>query len=142
MRKLLDSSNKNQYQHSVCMSSIDNIIDQAQFIDNGTSSHVRNDVHNMQHRQKYHGKESFTIGDDEKLNICHIALVKLPFNKENYLLLKETFHVSEIKKNFIIILKLITSNNIDVEFNVLGCSVKDKALGKVLLPGKQKIGLY
>lgn len=83
------------------LASTDNIADQAWYIDSGASNHVTNDTSNMQHKREYHGKETMTDRNGEKLNICHIGLVKLLVNSEKYLLLKDTLHVPKIEKNLV-----------------------------------------
>lgn len=142
MGMLPDSNSRNQHQQSVYLSSTDSIAYQTWFIDNGTNCHTTNDANNIQHKSIYHDKETLIVENHEKLNICHIRLVKLLVNKKTFLLLKETLHIPEIEKNLISLSKLVVLNNVDVEFNSLSCFVKDKASRKILLQEKHKEGLY
>lgn len=67
-------------------------------MDSGASSHVTNDANNMQNKQEYHGKETLTVGNSEKLNIYHIGLVKLSVEKRKCLILKETYMFLTLRK--------------------------------------------
>lgn len=131
---LPDSSNKNQHQHSVYLSSTDNFAYQTWFIDSGASCHVTNDANNIQHKQKHHGKETSTVGNGEKLNICHIGLVKLPVEEE-CLLLKETFYVPEIEKILISVSKLVASNKLILNLMLLVVLLRTKRQEKFCCKG-------
>ena len=103
---------------------------------------MTNDAANLNQKQDYNGKESLIVGNGEKLGILHVGDSILTVSNNKNLILKDVLHVPQIEKNLISISQLIACNNIDVLFNSVGCVVKDKATGKVLLQGRLKEGLY
>ena len=112
------------------------------YADSGASSHVANDVGNLNQKQEYNGTKSLVVSNGEKLNIYHIGHAYLPALNNTNLLLKDILHVPSIEKNLISISQLTSYNDINVIFYSFGYVVKDKVTGQVLLQGRLKEGIY
>lgn len=119
-----------------------NVGDQAWYMDSGASVHVTSDSEVLSQKSGYSGYEKLIVGNGDKLAISHIGQFHIPTSNNKTLLLHDTLHVPQIKKNILSVSKLIAHNDIVVEFNSLGCNVKDKRIGEVLLQGSISDGLY
>ena len=106
-------------------------------MDSGATNHITSDTSTMSQKSDYYGGEQLRVGNGQGLNIHHIG-------STNYgsLALKNILHVPSITKNLLSIAKIISDNDVIVEFNSCFVFVKDKFSGKVLLQGKLEDGLY
>ncbi|TXG52359.1 hypothetical protein EZV62_021528 [Acer yangbiense] len=141
-----DQSKNNQQsnynQHSAYITSLEMVCDSAWYADSGASSHVIGDSNNLTQKSDFHGKDTLMVGNGQKLSIAHTGFAQLPIRNRKNLLLNNILHDPDIEKNLISISQLTSHNNVFIEFNSLGCLVKDKLMGVVLLKGKLKDSLY
>lgn len=110
-------------------------------MDSSASAHITNDPANIDHAHQSYGKNEVIVGNGEKLVIKHTRSSSLPC-KSQKLKLNGVLHAPQVTKNLISVSRLTSDDNILVEFDSLGCCVKDKATGKILLRGTLKEGLY
>ncbi|KAI9178083.1 hypothetical protein LWI28_022537 [Acer negundo] len=82
-----------QNQHSAFVATPETLSDPAWYADSGASSHVTNDVGNLNQKKEYNGKESLVVGNGEKLNINHVGHAYLSALNNKNLLLKDILHV-------------------------------------------------
>lgn len=93
--------------------------------------------------QPYNNSEQLLVGDGNGLQIANVGFVKLAIHSPNDLImLHHVLHVAHITKKLLIISKLLTDNNVVVEFVDNTCYIKAKNTGIILLKGIPKQGLY
>lgn len=92
--------------------------------------------------QYYTGLEQLLVGDGNDLQIKHIGPVMLATLTSESLLLKIVLYVPHIKKNLLSISKLLTDNNVVIEFVDNFYYIKATNSGITLVKGIAKKGLY
>ena len=88
----------------------------------------------MTTKTEYSGNGMLVLGDGSQVLISHIDHMNLSTSRS--LKLKNILLVPTITKNHISISKFTLENDVIVEFDSTGCSVKDKKSKVVLLQGK------
>ena len=91
----------------------------------------------MTTKTEYSDNGMLVLGDSSQLLISHIGHMNLPTSRS--LKLKNILLVPAITKNLINISKFTLENDVIVEFDSTGCSVKDKKSKVVLLQGKLSV---
>ena len=99
--------------------------DPSWYIDSGATNHITNDLGNLVNPKVYVGNEQLYVGDGNALLINHVGSVKLTTNTVESLLSK-----------------LLTDNNVTLEFVGTCCFVKARSTWIILLEGVAKGGLY
>lgn len=92
--------------------------------------------------QYYTGLEQLLVGDGNGLQIKHIGSVMLATLTSESLLLKIVLYVPHIKKNLLSISKLLTDNNVVIEFVDNFYYIQVRNSGITLVKGIAKKGLY
>lgn len=87
------------------------------YADSGASCHVTSDGRNMGQKANYGGKGKLVVGDGHQISISHVGSSHLPTSDcTKSLILKDVLLVPEIAKNLISVSKLVTNNDISIEF--------------------------
>lgn len=109
--------------------------------DSGATKHVTANYANLADPTEYESNELVIVGNSSQLKISSIGNSTISDGK--YLLnLIDILYVPKIIKNLVSVSKLTQDNNIYFEFHHRYCLIKDKGLGRVLLKGTLKEGLY
>jgi hypothetical protein len=111
------------------------------YLDSGASAHVSSDLNCLSTYSPYAGSEQFKVGDDKGLNILYTGLTILVTNSKS-LVLNNVLHVPSISKSLLSISRLISNNNVIVEFNASSCLIKNQVTSQVLLQGIFHNGLF
>jgi hypothetical protein len=85
--------------------------------------------------------DQLQIGDGKGLPILYIGSTCLA-TPSKPLVLTNMLHVPSISKPLLSISRLVTDNDIVMEFNASSCLVKDRVTSQVLLQGVLHNGLY
>lgn len=122
----------------------ENAADCAWYLDSGATNHITNSLSNLNTGAPYKGSDKLVVGNRQQLIISHVGDALLPTHSQNtkHLYLKYALYVPEITKNLISISKLLSDNEINVEFYNNVCLVEEKNQGRALLEGVAKGGLY
>uniref|UniRef100_A0A803Q264 Retrovirus-related Pol polyprotein from transposon TNT 1-94-like beta-barrel domain-containing protein n=1 Tax=Cannabis sativa TaxID=3483 RepID=A0A803Q264_CANSA len=116
--------------------------DSGWFMDIGATNHVTNGIENLDSSTAYSRPEGLAVGDGKKLVISKVCLATLPSLNSCPLKLNLVLHVPTITKNLVSVSQLTNDNYVFLEFQKSYCFVKDKHIGKVLLKGTLKDGMY
>lgn len=135
------SDRAGNHNYSAYIASPNTVQDPNWYFDSGASNHVTNDPAKLQEFNEHDGKEHLTVGNGANLKIHATGNTALN-NSQRPLNLKDILYVPKITKNLLSISRLTSDNDIYVEFHDSLCLVKDKVIGKVLVEGKIKDGLY
>lgn len=73
----------------------------------------------------------------KKINVHKFGVSTLPCTNHN-LTLKDVLHAPRVTKNLLSMSKLTSDNNVLIEFYFVGCYIKDKDTGNLLLEGQMK----
>lgn len=112
-------------------------------MDSGASHHVINDPSVIEQGTKIPYKNHLLVGIGQSINVESVGKYAIVCNNQgSSLKLNELLHIPKISKNLIIVSQLASDNNILVEFDYFGYTMKDKLTGKVLIQGVQNEGLY
>ncbi|KAK9207149.1 hypothetical protein WN943_017434 [Citrus x changshan-huyou] len=116
--------------------------DQGWFLDSGATHHLTNTVQNLSDGKIYFGSNLLIVGNGQGLRITHIGTTQLHTSFGTCLQLQNILCVPQITKNLISISKLLTDNDITIEFFSDVCFLKDKVKGTLLAQGIARDGLY
>jgi hypothetical protein len=95
----------------------------------------------MNSYHSYTGPDAVHIGNGTGLSIAHTGSTILHTSTKP-LKLEHVLHVPTMTKNLISVSKLISDNDVIIEFFSNSCLVKDQATSKVFLHGILNNGLY
>ncbi|KAH9805863.1 retrovirus-related pol polyprotein from transposon RE1 [Citrus sinensis] len=134
----------NQYQgpRAAFITTSEGAADQGWFLDSGATHHLTNTVQNLSDGKIYFGSNLLTVGNGQGLRITHIGSTQLHTPFGTCLQLQNILCVPQITKNLISISKLLTDNDITIEFFSDVCFLKDKVKGTLLAQGIARDGLY
>lgn len=118
------------------------VADSAWYIDSGATNHVTKDAGIFQSYYVFGGTNKLYIGNGLGLDIQHIGSALLSTLSTIPIHLNNILHVPAIIKNLLSVSKLLTNNDILIEFHSTCCFVKAKNSRTVLLKGIAKGGLY
>lgn len=110
-------------------------------MDSGATSHATRDYNNMAQSSDYGGMEQVVVGNGNELNISYVGKACLK-TYNGSLILENVLWVLEITKNLVNVSKLAKENGAFFEFHADNCLVKDVGIGRVVLKGDLKNGLY
>ncbi|KAH9731198.1 retrovirus-related pol polyprotein from transposon RE1 [Citrus sinensis] len=110
--------------------------------DSGATHHLTNTVQNLSDGKIYFGSNLLIVGNGQGLRITHIGTTQLHTSFGTCLQLQNILCVPQITKNLISISKLLTDNDITIEFFSDVCFLKDKVKGTLLAQGIARDGLY
>ena len=103
-------------------------------MDNGASTHVTVDLHNLSTKADYNGKEKLIVSNGSKLDISHIgSSIIESHSSQKPLFLKNILHVPDITKNLLSISQFTLDNDVIIEFSSNCCLVKNKSTKFILL---------
>ena len=108
-------------------------------MDSGATDHLTSHLERLQFHDRYGGKDQVHVANGAGLSISHIGHSSLAGSS---LQLKNILHVPHISKNLLSVYRLVSDNDVFVEFHRTFFCVKDKATRKVLLHGRSEGGLY
>ena len=112
------------------------------YSNSGATHHLISDFANLNVKvEEYHGPDQIRISNGLGLNAKHIGSTKLSTSTSSCLL-HDALHVPHITKNLISINKFTTNTNTSIEFHPFYFFVKDQTMGRVLLFGLNRNGLY
>ncbi|KAJ4755031.1 hypothetical protein LUZ62_089436 [Rhynchospora pubera] len=111
------------------------------YIDSGATHHVTSDLNNLSSFVPYEGLDRLQIGDGKGMNILHIGNVCLSLGNTS-VILHEVLHVPTFTKNLLSLSRLLSDNNLRVEFHSCFCIVKDCLTSTTLLQATVTNGLY
>ena len=110
-------------------------------LDSGAFHHVTNDLVDLSLHDPYDGTEELLIGDGKVITIENISSTNLSVSSRS-LVLNNFLHAPSISSNIISISQFCHDNNVSVEFSSSCFSVKDISMGRVLVQGPLKQGVY
>ena len=108
-------------------------------MDSGATDHLTSDLERLHFHERYGGKDQVQVANGAGLSISHIGhsnLAGSPLRLHNIL------HVPHINQHLLSVYRLVSDNDVFVEFHRLFFLVKDKATKKILLHGRSHGGLY
>jgi hypothetical protein len=94
------------------------------FLDTGASSHMASNAGNFSNPQPLYGSPPITVGNGATIPVTHTARSTIP-TTQSPLLLNNVLVSPSLVKNLISVRSLTRDNNVSVEFDPLGFSVKD-----------------
>ena len=118
------------------------VANQAWYIDSGATNHITQNTGIFLNCSKYTRAEKLYIGNGLGLIIEHVGSSILRTQTTHNLQLTNILHVPTITKNLLSVFRLLTDNNVVIEFHKSICFVKDKSTGITLLKGIARDGLY
>jgi hypothetical protein len=110
-------------------------------MDSGATDHYTNDMDRMSFHERYLGKDQVQVANGTGLSIAHVGHSSLASSSRS-LALRNILHVPEISKNLLSVYRLVSDNDIFIEFHKYFFCVKDKATRNVILRGRSRGGLY
>ena len=110
-------------------------------IDSGATSHITNDISNIQSPTPYHGEDKVYIGDGKGLSIDHIGTSILHTPAHSFKL-HNVLHVPQMKHSLLSAYQFIKDNDCSLTLDINGSSVKDRFTGRTLLRGQVKDGFF
>ena len=108
-------------------------------MDSGTTDHLTSELARLHTHERYDGKDQVQVANGAGLSISHIGHSLLTGSS---LHLKNIVHVPDAHLNLLSVYRLVSDNDVFVEFHRHFFCVKDKATGRVLLLGRSQGGLY
>ncbi|PKU68032.1 Retrovirus-related Pol polyprotein from transposon TNT 1-94 [Dendrobium catenatum] len=111
------------------------------YIDSGASSHMTNQVDNLESYNTYKGHDTVTIGDGRSVPIAHMGTGLLPTTASK-LLLSQILHIPSLSYNLLSISNLVKDNPISIKFEENGFVFKDRTTKQVILKGPCSNGMY
>ena len=116
--------------------------DSTWYSDSGATHHLTTNLANLNVGAKYyHGSDQIRMGNGTSLPIEHIGTSHL-FTPSKKFIMRNVLHVPLIRKNLISVHRFTLDVNTFVEFHPWFFLVKDQAMGKILLRGRNKNELY
>lgn len=92
----------------------------------GASTHITHDPNAVEQVTNNNGKDKMVeVGNGNRLTVTRTGSSILPC-KNKTLSLSEVLYTPQISKNLLNVSKLTNDNNVLVEFDSIGCYVKDK----------------
>lgn len=112
------------------------------YSDSGATHHLTADLANLNVKaDEYHGPNQICICNGLGLTLKHIGSTHLSTPTPSFLL-NDVIHVPHITTNLISVHKFTTDTNTIIEFHLTHFFVKDRTMGKFMLHGLSKGGLY
>jgi histone deacetylase 1/2 len=116
-------------------------IDPNWYMDTGATDHLTSDLDRLSVPGRYHGKDQVQVANGAGLPISHIGH-SIISGSNRPLVLKNVLHVPRISKHLLSVYKLVSQNDVFIEFHRNSFFVKDKATRKIILQGRSRGGLY
>ena len=110
-------------------------------IDSGASSHMTNNIQNLQNPQPYSGPDKVYIGDGQGLPIHHYGSSFIQTPNATFQL-KNVLHVPHLKHDLLSANMFSMDNWCSLTLNPFDFNVKDLTTGKMLFRGPVQQGLY
>ncbi|KAM1580053.1 hypothetical protein ACFX1Z_041414 [Malus domestica] len=110
-------------------------------IDSGATSHITNDISNIQSPTPYHGEDKVYIGDGKGLSIAHTGTSTLHTHTSSFQL-HNVLHVPHMKHSLLSAYQFIKDNDCSLTLDIHGSSVKDRFTGMTLLRGSVRGGFF
>jgi histone deacetylase 1/2 len=111
------------------------------YIDSGATDHLTNDLERLNVQERYHGRDQVQVANGAGLSISHIGHSSLAGSVHS-LALKNILHVPNISKNLLSVHRIVSDNDVFIEFHRHFFCVKDKATKNIILQGRSRGGLY
>ncbi|CAM8893629.1 unnamed protein product [Rhodiola kirilowii] len=111
------------------------------YMDSGATDHLTSDLERLTVQEKYTGKDQIQMANGTGLSITHIGHTRLA-GSNNSLILKNILRVPNISKHLLSVHRLVSDNNVFIEFHPDYFLIKDKTTQTILLQGKSHGGLY
>lgn len=92
--------------YATYIATLESVTDQAWCLDTGASLHVTNDINQLQHVNKYHGKTRLTIGNGNSLHIHHLGTTVINTNGNRPFLLKNVIILHRFQEILLVSLSL------------------------------------
>ena len=108
-------------------------------MDTGATDHLTSDLERLHTHERYGGKDHVQVANGTGLSISHIGHSNLAGSS---LRLNNILHVPHIRQNLLSVYRLVSDNDVFVEFHRYFFCVKDKATRRILLHGRSQDGLY
>lgn len=111
-------------------------------LDSGATSHVTNDLNNLNAFFQYDGTNTLQIGNGAGLPIHHIGSTSFSLSSHS-ISITNILHVPQFSKNLISVSQLLLDNpNLTIEFSNCLCYLKDKTTQAILLHTPCHNGLF
>nr|CAB3463731.1 unnamed protein product [Digitaria exilis] len=111
------------------------------FMDTGATSHMSNAPGTFPHLTRSMFNSSITVGNGARLPVSHMAAASIPTHSTP-LHLNNVLISPSLVKNLISVRKLTCDNNVSIEFDPRGFSVKDLPTSQVMLRCESSGDLY
>lgn len=108
-------------------------------MDSGATDHLTSDLERLQVRERYGGQDQVQVANGSGLSISHIGHSTLAGSS---IRLNNILHVPHIRQHRLSVYRLVSDNDIFIEFHRYFFLVKDKATRRILLRGRSQGGLY
>jgi hypothetical protein len=108
-------------------------------MDTGATDHLTSNLERLHVHERYGGKDQVQVANGSGLSISHIGHSNLAGSS---LHLKDILQVPHIRKNILSVYRLVSDNDVFVEFHCHVFYVKDKATRRIILQGRSHGGLY
>ena len=108
-------------------------------VDSGATDHLTSDLERLHFHERYGGKDQVQVANGAGLSISHIGHSNLAGSS---LRLRNILHVPHINQHLLSVYRLVTDNDVFVEFHRFFFLVKDKATKRILLHDRSHGGLY
>ncbi|KAM1674306.1 hypothetical protein ACFX15_039401 [Malus domestica] len=109
--------------------------------DSEASSHMTNNIHNLQNPRPYTGPDKVYIGDGQGLPILHTGSTLLKTPSANFQL-KNVLHVPQLKHDLLSANMFLRDNWCLLTVNPFDFNVKDLTTGRMLFRAPVSCGLY
>jgi histone deacetylase 1/2 len=111
------------------------------YIDTGAMDHITGELEKLTIRDRYNGNEQVHTASGQGMAIHHIGHASF-HTPDRPIHLNHVLHVSQATKSLVSASKLVSDNNSFVEIHPNFFAIKDQAMGRTLLHGASKKGLY
>ena len=108
-------------------------------MDTGATDNLTSELERLQVHERYGGKDQVQVANGVGLSISHVGHSTLAGSS---LKLNNILHVPHISKHLLSVYRLVSDNDVFVEFHRHFFCVKDKATKRILLSGRSSGGLY
>jgi hypothetical protein len=116
--------------------------DSAWYPDSGCTNHLTLDFTNLTFTaEEPTGYDQVYVGNGQGLPVHHTGSTHLLYPSSKFLM-PNVLHVPSIQKNLLSVSQFTKDNNVSIDFHPSCFFVKDLTMGKVLLKGPLKHGLY
>ena len=106
-------------------------------MDTGATDHLTHDMERLHVHEPYHGRDQVQVANGAGLSVLHIGHSRLA-GPMHSLDLRNILHVPNISKNLLFVHRIVSDNDVFIEFHRDFFCVKDKATKTIFLQGRSQ----